>query len=63
MLPFGLLTVALVSAVRTSSNVRPIDASFAGSIWTRMAGFCCPPITTCATPEIFDRCCARMFSA
>ena len=40
MLPFGLLTVALVRALRTSSSVRPMAASLAGSICTRIAGFC-----------------------
>jgi len=40
--PLGLFTVAVVMTLRTSSNVRPILASFAGSICTRIAGFCWP---------------------
>ena len=63
MLPFGLLDVALASAVRTSSSVMPMLASLPGSICTRIAGFCWPPIATWPTPLTVESCCTRMFSA
>ena len=46
MLPFGSSTVTLVSTVRTSSSVIPIEASLAGSTCTRMAGVCTTQATT-----------------
>ena len=36
--------------VRTSSSVMPLAAIFSGSTSIRTARFCCPPISTCATP-------------
>ena len=50
MVPFGLLTVMTEAALRTSSSDRPLATSLAGSICSRTAGFCSPPISTWATP-------------
>ena len=61
--PSARSTVALASTLRTSSSVRPIAASLAGSTCTRTARFCSPPMNTCATPAICDICCDRMLSA
>jgi hypothetical protein len=47
------LTVVKVSCVRTSSIDRFLATSLAGSSWIRIAGFCWPPMNTCATPEIW----------
>jgi hypothetical protein len=41
----------------------PLEASFAGSNWTRMAGFCSPPMETWATPGTCAICWARKLSA
>jgi hypothetical protein len=62
MLPLGLSTVDIESGVRTSSSERPLATSFAGSSCTRIAGFCWPPISTCATPEIWLICWASFVS-
>ena len=56
MLPFGLSTVVIAIWLRTSSSDRPLATSFAGSTWTRIAGFCWPPMKTWATPEIWLIC-------
>ena len=58
IVPFGALVVALPSTPRTSSSVSPRVCSLAGSTWTRIAGFCSPPMITCATPVICEICCA-----
>ncbi len=63
MLPFGLSTVVMLTIERTSSSDRPLATSLAGSIWIRIAGFCSPPIDTCATPEIWLICWAILVSA
>ena len=55
----GLSTVALTRTLRTSSIVIPIEASFAGSTCTRTAGFCWPPISTCADARRFARSAGR----
>ena len=39
-----------------------MEDSFSGSICTRTAGFCWPPISTCDTPVICDSCCESTFS-
>ena len=57
MLPFGLSAVVIAIWLRTSSSDSPLATSFAGSTWTRIAGFCWPPMKTCATPEIWLICC------
>jgi hypothetical protein len=57
-LPFGLSTVVIAIWLRTSSSDKPLATSFPGSIWMRIAGFCCPPMMTWATPEIWLICCA-----
>ena len=62
MLPFGLLTVVMASWLRTSSSDRPLATSLAGSTWIRTAGFCWPPMNTCATPEIWLMRCASCTS-
>ena len=41
----------------------PLAALAESARCTRTAGFCCPPICTCATPGIWEICCARIFSA
>ena len=56
MLPLGLSTVVIAIWLRTSSSDRPLATSLAGSTCTRIAGFCCPPMNTCATPEIWLIC-------
>ena len=61
--PLATSVVALVSAARTSSNVIWRACSLAGSTWTRMAGYCWPPMATWATPEICEICWATTFSA
>ena len=61
--PLATSVVELASAVRTSSSVIWRACSFAGSTWTRMAGFCWPPMATWATPEICEICWATTFSA
>ena len=51
-------TLALATAARTSSRVRPLAASRAGLAWMRTAGFCPPLKVTSPTPgscEIFGR--------
>jgi hypothetical protein len=48
--PLGALVVALRSAPRISSNVKPRAASLAGSTWMRIAGRCSPPNETKAMP-------------
>ena len=63
MLPLGLFTVADAITPRTSSMVRPMAARRAGSTCTRIAGFCWPPISTCATPATCESCCEITFSA
>ncbi len=40
--PFAAIVVAPMSVPRTSSNVRPLEASLAGSTWMRIAGCCSP---------------------
>src|SRR6202030_4766325 len=62
MLPLGLSTVVIAIWLRTSSSDRPLATSFAGSTWTRIDGFCWPPMTTCATPEIWLICWASWAS-
>ena len=61
--PLGVSAVAMAICVRTSSSCIPFSTSLAGSTWMRIAGVCCPPTRTRETPEIWLRCCARMFSA
>ena len=63
IVPLAALVVALPSTPRTSSSVRPRVCSFAGSTCTRIAGFCSPPMITCATPVICEICCATTLSA
>ena len=63
MLPLGAFVVALASTPRTSSSERPSEATLAGSIWTRTAGFCSPPMLTWPTPGIWLIRCASMVSA
>ncbi len=41
----------------------PIEASFAGSTCTRIAGVCWPPTSTSPTPATCDICSATRFSA
>ena len=63
MLPLALLTVVTEMALRTSSSERPLATSFAGSICTRIDGFCSPPMMTWDTPAIWLICCATLVSA
>src|SRR4029077_20839981 len=62
MLPLGLSTVVIAIWLRTSSSDKPLAPSFAGSTWTRIDGFCWPPIVTCATREIWLICWASCAS-
>src|ERR1700746_2971722 len=62
MLPFGLSTVVIAIWLRTSSSDSPLATSLAGSTWTRIDGFCWPPMMTCATPEIWLICWASWAS-
>jgi hypothetical protein len=57
------LTVVMLSRARTSSSDTFLATSLAGSIWTRMAGFCWPPMLTWSTPESWLICCASLVSA
>ncbi len=62
ILPFGLSVVVIDIWLRMSSSDSPLATSLAGSTWTRIAGFCWPPMNTCATPEIWLICCANCAS-
>ena len=62
MVPFGLSTVVIERGARTSSSDKPFATSLAGSSWMRIAGFCWPPISTWATPEIWLICWASLVS-
>src|SRR5262249_13090403 len=59
----GRIGVGDAEHAATSSKVKPRVCSFAGSTWTRIAGFCSPPMVTCATPEICEIRCAITVSA
>jgi hypothetical protein len=61
--PLGASTVAAAMTPATSSICKPNAANLVGSTCTRTAGFCWPPIDTCAMPGICEICCARIFSA
>ena len=50
----GALAVAVTSFARTSSSVRPMAASLAASICTRIEGFWSPMMPACATPGTCD---------
>ena len=63
ILPLALSTVVIDMALRTSSSDKPLVTSFAGSICTRIDGFCSPPMVTWDTPEIWLICCAIFTSA
>ena len=63
ILPLAELTVVTERTFRTSSSDKPLVTSLAGSICTRIEGFCSPPIDTCETPEIWLICCAILVSA
>ena len=63
IVPLAALVVELTSALRISSSVRPLAASFAGSTWMRIDGVRSPQIETCATPGTCEICWARKWSA
>ena len=63
IVPLAASVVALVSAARTSSSVRPRAVSLDGSICTRIAGRCWPPMATSDTPVICEIWVATTFSA
>ena len=62
-LPLAWSTVALASAVRTSSSAMPCEASAAGLACTRTAKSCWPATSTCDTPVTAEIFCARMVKA
>ena len=61
--PFGLSVVTVAITPRISSSVRPLAAILAGSICTRIEGFCSPAIVTCPTPDSWLICWAMRLSA
>ena len=54
--------VVIAIWLRMSSSASPLATSLAGSTCTLIAGFCWPPMKTCATPEIWLICCASCAS-
>ncbi len=61
-LPFAWLTLAATMAVRTSSSVRPSEASVLGLAWMRTAGRRPPAMLTRPTPSTCDNLGASRFS-
>ena len=57
--PLAALVVDDTSVPRMSSSVMPLEASLAGSTWTRIDGARSPNTETCATPFTCEICWAR----